>query len=365
MSTAESLGAAVPAGEDVVLVDSTLRDGSHAVEHQVTPQQVRDVVSALDASGVRVIEVSHGDGIGGSSFNYGFGATGDVDLVRVAAETARRARIAVLLLPGIGVADDLRRVHDVGATVARIATHCTEADISDQHIRMARELGMTAVGFLMMAHMTTPEELLAQARKMESYGAEAVYVTDSAGALTPNGIRARVAKLRSGLDVPVGVHAHNNLQLAVANSVAAFEEGATWIDGTGRGMGAGAGNTPLEILATVFDREGVATGVDIFRLMDAAEEIVAPMLRRPQIVDRAGLLLGYAGIYSSFLLHSERAALRFDVDLPELLLELGRRRVVGGQEDMILDVAAWLAGGRSAVDEAEEPTPAGAGADVA
>jgi 4-hydroxy-2-oxovalerate aldolase len=347
-----SVGEAVPADigtDQLVLVDSTLRDGSHAVEHQVTAQQVRDVVSALDTAGVPIIEVSHGDGIGGSSFNYGFGATADVDLVRVAAETAQRARIAVLLLPGIGVADDLRRVHEVGATVARIATHCTEADISDQHIRTARELGMTAVGFLMMAHMTTPQQLLEQARKMESYGAEAVYVTDSAGALTTSGIRERVAVLRNGLDIPIGVHAHNNLQLAVANSVAAYEEGATWIDGTGRGMGAGAGNTPLEILATVFDREGVSTGIDIFRLMDAAEEVVAPLLRRPQIVDRAGLLLGYAGVYSSFLLHSERAARRFDVDQRELLLELGRRRVVGGQEDMILDVAAWLAdGGRRA-----------------
>jgi 4-hydroxy 2-oxovalerate aldolase len=353
MSAPEVVGG----GEQLVLVDSTLRDGSHAVAHQITPDQVRSVVAALDRAGVPVIEVSHGDGLGGSSFNYGFGATADIDLVRVAAETAQQAKIAVLLLPGIGVADDLHGVSEAGATVARIATHCTEADISDQHISMAKDLGMATVGFLMMAHMTTPERLLEEAKKMQSYGADAVYVTDSAGALTTDGVRERIATLRNGLDVPVGVHAHNNLQLAVANSMAAYSEGATWIDGTGRGLGAGAGNTPIEVLATVFDRHGVDTGVDIFQLMDAAEDVVAPLQLRPQILDRAGLLLGYVGIYSSFLLHAERAAARFDVDLRDVLLELGRRRVVGGQEDMILDVAAALAAEQrtSAASEPVEP----------
>jgi len=324
------------------LTDTTLRDGSHAVSHRFTEEQVRAVARALDRAGVPVIEVSHGDGLGGSSFNYGFSATDERELLAAAAEEISAAKLAVLLLPGIGVAEDLKVVRDLGASVARVATHCTEADISPQHIGMAKDLGMEAVGFLMMAHMIEPRALAKQARIMEEAGADCVYVTDSAGAMTVPDARARVAALREALSCEVGFHAHNNLSLAVANSLAAVEEGATQIDGCLCGLGAGAGNCPSEILVAVCDKLGIPTGVDPLAMMDAAEEVVRPLMPRPQVIDRSGLLLGYAGVYSSFLLHAERAAERFGVDAKDILIELGRRKVVGGQEDMIVDVALDL-----------------------
>ncbi|HEY7280821.1 MAG TPA: 4-hydroxy-2-oxovalerate aldolase [Actinomycetota bacterium] len=330
------------------LTDSTLRDGSHAVAHRFTEDQVRAVAGALDHAGVPVIEVSHGDGLGGSSFNYGFSGTDERRLLHAAVDAVRDTKVAVLLLPGIGVADDLREVHDIGVSVARIATHCTEADISEQHIGMARGLGMEAVGFLMMAHMADPDRLAEQARLMESYGAQCVYVVDSAGALTVPDARARVAALRAALECEIGFHAHSNLSLAVANSLAAVEEGATQVDGCTCGLGAGAGNCPTEILVAVCTRLGLETGIDPLVMMDVAEDVVRPLMPRPQVVDRDGLLLGYAGVYSSFLLHAKRASERFGVDTKDILIELGRRRVVGGQEDMILDVAVELAGERSA-----------------
>jgi 4-hydroxy 2-oxovalerate aldolase len=335
------------------LTDSTLRDGSHALAHRFTEDQVRAVAGALDRAGLPVIEVSHGDGLGGSSFNYGFSGTDELQLLRAAAEVVRDARLAVLLLPGIGVADDLREVREIGATVARIATHCTEADIAEQHIGLARELGMEAVGFLMMSHMTEPSKLAEQARLMESSGAQCVYVVDSAGALTVPEARARVAALREALECEIGFHAHSNLSLAVANSLAAVEEGARQIDGCTCGLGAGAGNCPTEVLVAVCARLGLETGVDPLAMMDAAEEVVRPIMPRPQIVDRDALLLGYAGVYSSFLLHAQRASSRFGVDTKDVLIELGRRRIVGGQEDMIIDVAIELAGRATGAGTAE------------
>jgi 4-hydroxy 2-oxovalerate aldolase len=327
------------------LTDSTLRDGSHALAHQYTPSQVAAIAGALDRAGVPVIEVSHGDGLGGSSFQYGFSAHDERKLVQAAAEAVTRAKLAALLLPGIGVADDLRVVHELGVSVARIATHCTEADISAQHIAMAKSLGMEAVGFLMMAHMTSPADLARQARLMESYGADCVYVVDSAGAMTVDDARLRVRALKDALrpGTQVGIHAHNNLSLSVANSLGAIEEGVDQIDGCSRGLGAGAGNCPTEILVAVSERIGYRTGVDLLAVMDVAEDVVRPIMNREQIIDRSALTLGYAGVYSSFLLHAERAAERFGVDTREILLELGRRRVVGGQEDMIVDVAMELA----------------------
>jgi 4-hydroxy 2-oxovalerate aldolase len=325
------------------LTDTTLRDGSHAVSHQFTVEQVRAVASALDRAGVPVIEISHGDGLGGSSFNYGFSGTDERGLLRAATQAVSTARLAVLLLPGIGVAEDLREVHDIGVTVARVATHCTEADISEQHIGLARELGMEAIGFLMMAHMTDPAALAEQAKLMESYGAQCVYVVDSAGAMTVPDARVRVAALREALACEVGFHAHNNLSLAVANSLAAAEEGAMQIDGCTCGLGAGAGNCATEILVAVCDRLGIQTGIDPLAMMDVAEDVVRPVMSRQQTIDRSALLLGYAGVYSSFLLHAERASERFGVDTKDILIELGRRRVVGGQEDMIIDVAVELA----------------------
>ncbi len=325
------------------LTDSTLRDGSHAVAHQYTLAQVTSIVAGLDAAGVPVIEVSHGDGLGGSSFNYGFSGTDEMKLITRAVETAKQARIACLLLPGIGTAEDLKAIHDLGVGIARIATHCTGADIAEQHIGMAKQLGMEAVGFLMMSHMITPDELLAQARLMQDAGADVVYVVDSAGALTVPEARARISALVDGLDIAVGMHAHENLSLSVALSLAALDAGATHIDGCTAGAGAGAGNCPTETFVAVCEKMGIETGVQALALMDVAEEVVRPALRRPQVVDRAALTLGFAGVYGSFMLHSEQAARRYGVSQAEILLELGRRKAVGGQEDMIIDVALELA----------------------
>jgi 4-hydroxy 2-oxovalerate aldolase len=332
----------------ITLCDSTLRDGSHPMAHQYTVEQVATVAAALDGAGVPVLEVTHGDGLGGSSFNYGFSGTSDLDLVAAASEAVEKARIAVLLIPGIGVQDDLIAARERGASVARIATHCTEADIAIQHIGRARELGLTSIGFLMMSHMNTPAGLAAQAKIMADAGAEVVYVTDSAGALLPSGAAARVAALRSALprEVEVGFHGHQNLALGVGNSLAAIDAGATWIDGCTRGLGAGAGNTPSEALVAACARGGIETGVDVLALADIAETVVAPMMPREQILDRDSLVLGYAGVYSSFLLHARRAEERFGVPAGEILLELGRRKTVGGQEDWIIGVAAELAAGR-------------------
>jgi 4-hydroxy 2-oxovalerate aldolase len=324
------------------LIDSTLRDGSHAISHQYYAQDVITIVAGLDAAGVQVIEIAHGEGLGGSSFQYGFSAIDEKELIAKACETATNAEIACLLIPGIGTVDDLRDVHEAGVKVARIATHCTEADVSEQHIKAAKKLDMEAIGFLMLSHMNSPEGLVEQALKMQSYGADTLYIADSAGAMTTEDVRRRVSALVTALDIPVGVHAHNNLSMAVANSIAAFEEGATNLDGTSAGLGAGAGNCPTEILAAVSTKYGIETGVDPLRLMDVAEELVRPLMPRQQVIDRAGLLLGYAGVYGSFLLHSQRAAERYNVSQADILLELGRRKVVGGQEDMIIDVALEL-----------------------
>ncbi|MGA0009561.1 MAG: 4-hydroxy-2-oxovalerate aldolase [Candidatus Nanopelagicales bacterium] len=328
---------------DYRLIDSTLRDGSHAISHQYYAEDVIKIVAGLDRAGVQVIEIAHGDGLGGSSFNYGFSAVPEKELIAQACQTAQQAQIACLMLPGIGLADDLREVNELGVSVARIAVHCTEADITEQHIKVAKDLGMEAIGFLMMAHMNSPEGLVEQALLMQSYGADTIYIADSAGAMTVEDVRRRVNALVGALDIPLGVHAHNNLSMAVANSIAAYEEGAKNLDGTSAGLGAGAGNCPTEILAAVSTKYGIETGVDPLALMDVAEEVVRPIMPRQQVIDRAGLLLGYAGVYGSFLLHAERAADRYNVPIADILLELGQRQVVGGQEDMIIDVALELA----------------------
>jgi 4-hydroxy-2-oxovalerate aldolase len=329
----------------ITVVDSTLRDGSHAKRHQFTVEEVQAVARGLEDAGLAAIEVSHGDGLAGSSFNYGFSGTDEFELIAAAAAELENTRLAVLLLPGIGTKDELRRARELGASVVRIATHCTEADISEQHIALARELGYTTIGFLMMAHMSSPEALVEQARIMEAAGAEVVYVTDSAGALLPDGASERVSALRAELggETQVGFHGHQNLSLAVANSLAAIDAGATWIDTCTCGLGAGAGNTPTEVFAAVCDKAGIETGIDPFVAMDVAQEVVAPLMPRPQVVDRSSLLLGYAGVYSSFLLHAERAAERFGVSAKDILVEVGKRKAVGGQEDLIIDIAAELA----------------------
>jgi 4-hydroxy 2-oxovalerate aldolase len=327
----------------LTLVDSSLRDGMHSVRHQFVADDVRKVATALDAAGVDVIEVSHGDGLGGSSIQYGEGAATDLALIEAAVEAVDRARIAVLLLPGIGTVGRLSEARQAGARVARIATHCTEADIAQQHISWARENGMTVAGFLMMSHMVEPGALAQQAKLMESYGAHVVYVVDSAGALVPGGTAERVAALREALSCEVGVHTHNNLGCGVGNALAGVDAGATWVDGSIRGLGAGSGNAATEVLVAALDRAGHEIGADLFMLADAAEEVVAPLMPRQPLIDRSALMLGYAGVYSSFLLHAERATERYGVPAHEILLELGRRGVVGGQEDMVIDVAAEMA----------------------
>ena len=326
------------------LHDMCLRDGMHAKRHQISVKQMITLAKALDEAGVPLIEVSHGDGLGGESVNYGFPAHSDEEYLRAVVPQLRAARVSALLIPGIGTVDHLRMAQDLGVGTIRVATHCTEADVAEQHISLGRKLGMDTVGFLMMAHMVEPAALLEQARLMESYGANCLYCTDSAGQMLPDDVRAHIGALREGLEpnTEVGFHGHHNLGLGVANSMTAVEAGANRIDGSAAGLGAGAGNTPLEIFAAVLDRLGVETGVDVFKLIDIAEDIVTPMMDQPIRVDRDSLILGYAGVYSSFLLHAKRASEKHGVPSAEILVELGRMKTVGGQEDMIEDVALNL-----------------------
>jgi 4-hydroxy-2-oxovalerate/4-hydroxy-2-oxohexanoate aldolase len=332
-------------GKQVTLHDMSLRDGMHAKAHQISPQQMVTVAKALDDAGVPLIEVTHGDGLGGASVNYGFPAASDEEYLRAVVPELKQAKVSALLIPGIGTVEHLHMIKECGVHTVRVATHCTEADVSEQHIGTARELGFDTVGFLMMAHMSEPAELIGQAKLMESYGANCIYCTDSAGYMLPDDVSARISVLRDALkaETELGFHGHHNMAMGVANSLAAVDAGANRIDGSAAGLGAGAGNTPLEAFNAVLDRMGAVTNVDVFKLMNVAEDIVVPLMDQLVRVDRDSLIMGYAGVYSSFLLHAKRAGDKYGVPSGEILVELGERKTIGGQEDMIEDVALNLA----------------------
>ncbi|WP_395407536.1 4-hydroxy-2-oxovalerate aldolase [Pseudoduganella sp. UC29_106] len=339
--------------KSITLHDMTLRDGMHPKRHQMTLEQMKTIAQGLDAAGIPLIEVTHGDGLGGSSVNYGFPLHSDEEYLGAVIPLMKRAKVSALLLPGIGTVDHLRMAYELGVSTIRVATHCTEADVSQQHIAHARKLGMDTVGFLMMAHMTSPENLLRQAQLMESYGANCIYCTDSAGYMLPEDVKQRIGLLREKLkpETELGFHAHHNLAMGVANSLTAIEYGASRIDAAAAGLGAGAGNTPMEVLVAVCARMGIQTGVDLYQIQDVAEDLVVPMMDFPIRIDRDALTLGYAGVYGSFLLFAKRAEQRYGVPARDILLEMGRRGMVGGQEDMIEDTALTMARERAAATE--------------
>ena len=333
-------------GKNVTLHDMSLRDGMHAKRHQITVEQMVKVAKAMDDAGMPMIEVTHGDGLGGASVNYGFPANSDEEYLTAVCREMKNTKVSALLLPGIGTIDHLKMAVDCGISTIRIATHCTEADVSEQHIQMASQIdNLDTVGFLMMAHMIEADELVVQLKLMESFGANCVYITDSAGYMLPDDVTARIGLARAELNprTEIGFHGHHNMAMGIANSLAAIEAGANRIDGSIAGLGAGAGNTPLEVLIAVLDRMGVDTGVDLFKAMDIAEDIIVPLMDHLVRVDRDALTLGYAGVYSSFLLFAKRSAEKYKLSSRDLLMELGRRRTVGGQEDMIEDLALDMA----------------------
>jgi 4-hydroxy-2-oxovalerate/4-hydroxy-2-oxohexanoate aldolase len=341
-------------GRKIIIHDMSLRDGMHAKREQMSIEQMISIATALDEAGVPLIQVTHGAGMGGNSLQHGFAPHSNEEYISAVTAKMKQAKVSVLLIPGLGTMKELKSAYDCGARSVHVATHCTEADTSPQHIAFARKLGMDTSGFLMMAHLNTPEGLAQQGRLMESYGAQTVYITDSAGYMLPADVKARVAALRAILkpETEIGFHGHHNMGMGIANSIAAIEEGASRIDASVAGLGAGAGNTPLEVFAAVCERMGIVTGCDLFKLMDMAEDLIVPLMDHMVRVDRSSLTLGFAGVYSTFLLHAKRAAERFGVPARDILVELGRKKMIGGQEDMIVDTAMTMAKERGLLKDA-------------
>ena len=332
--------------EKINVVDTTLRDGSHTVSHQWSIEDVKKVATALDEAGISMIEVGHGDGLTGSTINYGFSKYTDFELVKAVASVVKNAKVTVLLIPGIGTVEDLKKIKEAGATAVRVATHVTEADVSAQHIKAAKEMGFFTVGFLMMAHMADVETIVEEAKKMESYGADVVYCTDSAGAMLPMNVTEKIGALKKNLNIPVGFHSHNNLGLAIGNCVAAINAGATYIDGSLSGLGAGAGNTSTDTLVALLNKMECKHNCDLYKTMDASSEALKPVIEAHGLtlnITHDSLMLGYAGVYSSFMLHAKRAAKRFGVDYRDIIIECGKKKAVGGQEDWIVEIASKLA----------------------
>lgn len=331
----------------VIITDTTLRDGSHSVSHQFTLEEMKKIAKSLEDAGVDMIELGHGDGLTGSSINYGFGLHSDFEYIEAVASVLTKAKLTVLLIPGIGTIEDLEKAKNLGATAVRVATHVTEADVSEQHIKAAKKMGLFTVGFLMMSHMATKEIILQEAKKMESYGADIVYMTDSSGAMLPDEVYENIKYLKENLNVPIGHHSHNNLGMAVANSLSAYKAGADYIDGSLIGLGAGAGNCPTEMLVAVLEKSGIEKNVDLYKIIDAGDKVLKPIIlekgRELPRFNSDSLMIGYAGVYSSFMLHAKRASERFGVDTRDILVELGRKKAVGGQEDWIIEVAHNLA----------------------
>jgi len=332
-------------GKSVKLHDMSLRDGMHAKRHQISLDEMVTIATAMDDAGMPLIEVTHGDGLGGASVNYGFPAHSDEAYLSAVIPKMKQAKVSALLLPGIGTVDHLKMAKALGVSTIRVATHCSEADVSQQHISMAREMDMDTVGFLMMSHMLPAAQIVEQAKLMVSYGANCIYCTDSAGYMLPDEVTEKIGALRNELDssIELGFHGHHNMAMGVANSLAAIEAGCARIDGSVAGLGAGAGNTPLEVLCAVLDRMGCQTGIDLYKIMDVAEDLITPLMDQIIRIDRDALTLGYAGVYSSFLLFAQRAEKKYGVSARDILVELGKRGTVGGQEDMIEDLALTMA----------------------
>lgn len=327
------------------IVDDTLRDGSNTIRHQFTPEQMARVAEGLDKANIEVIQVGHGEGLAGSAIQYGFSAATDQEYLEAVSSVIKRAKLSIIIVPGLATKKDIELSSKYGAKVARICTHGTEADLSEQHIGLAKEKGMEAIGMLMMVHLVSPEKLLEQAKLMEGYGADVIYLSDSAGALTPFDVKKRFTVLREGLkpETQLGLHPHHSMGQSICNSLMAIECGATMIDGTCCGMGGGAGNAPTEVLAVILEKMGYDTGISLYAIQDVAEDIVRPIMPGPVTITRTSLMSGYAGVPARFLHQCNEQAERFGVEARDVMMELGRRKIVGGQEDMIIKVAHELA----------------------